>query len=212
MYKNKTNIEIVQSYLDGTKLFPVFGYTPPIIKRNIGDEWVEKGITWRQENGYKTRVNSQADLIRKAREETCKHCGGDMRWGSKLDQLFFSKTGLCENCLIDYETKLRIAGIYPEYEKYKLISNEIGYLKDVLEKIKELIKYFTENNGDVEMICNSEGFIEKWKNTNKDQVLKDANADLKLGKQRIALLTKEKNNAKKKYINGTKKYNLNAYA
>ena len=31
---------------------------------------------------------------------------------------------MCLKCVIDYETKLRIVGIYQDYEAYKLISNE----------------------------------------------------------------------------------------
>jgi hypothetical protein len=212
MYKGKTNIEIVKSYLVGERLFPTFGYVPKEIRRNPGDIWQDsRGVTWRQEVGYRTRVNPQADMIRKAREEQCKQCHGDVRWGTRLDRLFFSKTGLCENCLIDYETKLRIVGVYPEYERFKVVSNEIGHLKEAKAKLEEIVEYFSHNDGDVTMICNEEGFTERWKNTNKDQILKDSKNDLKLCKKTITALTKIKNEAKKKYYEGAKKYKLEVY-
>ena len=211
MYKGKTNLEIVQSYIDGVKLFPKFGYTPLPIKREIGDIWESRGITWKQEKGYKTRVNPQADLIRKAREEKCKQCNGDVRWGSKLDRLFFSKTGMCENCIIDYETKLRIVGVYSDYERYKVVSNELGHLNEAKVKIQEVITYFTHDDGDITMICNGEGFTERWKNTNKDKILEDATADLERVTKIIIELTKIKKDAKKKYLAGAKKNKLPAY-
>ena len=212
MYKGKTNIEIVKSYLEGKRLFPTFGYVSKKIKKNHGDVWKDsKGITWKQEVGYKTRVNPQADMIRKAREEKCNQCGGDVRWGSRLDRIFFSKTGLCENCLIDYETKLRIVGVYPDYEKYKVVSNELGYLMETEVKIQEIINYFAHNEGDVTMLCNEAGFTERWKNTNKDQILKDAKKDLQGVKETITKLISLKKEFKKKYRDGAKKYQLEVY-
>jgi len=209
----KSNIEIVKDYLAGERPFVQVGYTPSKIKRKVGDEWEDvHGITWRQEVGYKKRVNKQADLIREARKQICVSCKNDIKWGSKFDSKFFNRTGLCEKCLIDYETKLRVVGVYDDYERYKLISYELGFVRDAKSKIEEVIKFFGENDGDIEMICNSEGFIEKWKNTNQEQILKDAINDLKLAKKRISDLTKAKTVAKKKYEAGAHKYQLETYA
>jgi hypothetical protein len=36
---------------------------------------------------------------------------------------------------------------------------ELGFIKEARDKVLEVIKYFEENSGDMEMICNSEGFI-----------------------------------------------------
>jgi hypothetical protein len=213
MYKNKTNLEIVKSYLDGEQLFPVFGYTIPYVKRDLGSIWTDaKGITWKQENGYKKRINTQADIIHKAAEEKCNKCSRQIKWGSKLDQTFFNRTRLCENCIIDYETKLRIIGIYNDYEMYKMVSYEIGTVRDIKAKLTEVIRFFNENSGDVEMICNSEGFTERWKNTNKDEILIGAKRDLKLSCKRITSLLKIQAEVKKKYKEGAKKFHLEVYA
>jgi len=212
MYKNKTNIEIVKSYLDGERLFPVFGYVPKKIKRKPGEEWIDtKGIKWKQERGYKKRVNDTADIIREALSQKCNICNSDIKWGTKVDQKFYNRTGFCEKCLIDYETKLRIVGIYPEYERYKLLSYELGYIKEVKEKIEEVIKFFTESSGDVEMICNSEGFIERWKNTNSEDILSGAKNDLKLALKRIAEITSVMEKEKKKFQKGALKFKLKSY-
>src|ERR1039458_5993765 len=205
----KSNIEIVKDYLAGERPVSVFGYIPPEVKRKVGDIWEDnKGITWKQEAGFKTRVNKQADIIREAREEKCKLCHQDIRWGGRADRLFYMKTGLCEGCLIDYETKLRILGIYSDYETYKLASNELGYVKDMKSKIQETIKYFESGDTDVKMLCNSEGFIERWKTTNSDQILSDAKKDLEEVHRRVTALIRIRDEQKEKYTEACAKYNL----
>ena len=208
----KSNIEIVKDYLAGVRPFTQVGYTgKKYVKRAIGDRWVDAdGQEWDQKVGGPTTVNRVAIIVKDALKQKCK-CGQDIQWGTRLDRIFFSKTGMCENCLIDYETKLRIVGVYPEYERYKVVSNEIGHLNEAKAKIEEIVKYFTHNEGDVTMLCNEEGFTERWKNTNKDQILKDAKNDLKMCKKLITALTKIKNEAKKKYHDGAKKYKLEVY-
>jgi hypothetical protein len=149
-----------------------------------------------------------ANIIREAIGVQKCRCGQDVKWGSRADRLFFMKTGLCEGCLIDYETKLRILGIYNSYELYKLASNELGAMTDLKSKIEESIKYFESGDTDVTMLCNSEGFVERWKTTNAEQVLADAKKDLKETRRRIVKLTKFRNAQKAKYIKEATKYKL----
>ena len=211
-YKNLSNIDILKKYVTGERPFIQFGYVIPDKKRNIGEEWQDvKGITWRQENGFQTRINKQADIIRSATVNKCNSCGRDIRWGSRLDKVFFNKTGLCESCLIDYETKLRILGIYDIYEQYKMLSNELGFLNDAKRQIEDVIKFFSDGNPEISMVCNSEGFVEKWKDINREQILTDSKKDLKLARKKIIAITKAKNIAKKKYIAETVKYKLEKY-
>lgn len=208
----KSNIDIVKDYVAGVRPFVQVGYTgKKYVKRAVGERWVDaKGQEWEQKESGPVTVNRVASIVKAAMDQKCR-CGQDIKWGSKLDRIFFSKTGLCENCLIDYETKLRIVGIYPDYERYKVVSNEIGHLNEIRDKLKEFVDYFTNDTGDVTMICNEEGFTERWKNTNKDKILKDAKEDLKKVKRVIAELKKIKKEAKEKYHNGAKKFKLKTY-
>lgn len=210
--QNKSNISVVRDYLDGIRPFTTTGYRGKSYKkREVGEHWVDvKGQEWEQKVSGPVTVNRVADIVRAARDQKCA-CGQDIRWGSKLDRLFFYKTGMCENCLVTYETNLHILGIYDDYEKYKILSNECGFIRDAIEKLKEIIKFFSNNTGDVEMVCNSEGFTERWQNTNKSQILEDAKRDLKLGKQRLKIVTKAKNEAKKKYIKLASMYKQKIY-
>lgn len=207
----KSNIEIVRDYLAGERPVSVFGYTgKEYVRRAIGDTWTDsKGVEWVQKETGPQRVNRMAEAVNAARGvDKCKTCKMDIKWGSRQDVRFYYKTGLCEGCLIDYETKLRVLGIYPDYETYKMASNELGATRDMKEKIKETIEYFESENTDVTMICNSEGFMERWKTTNKDQILVDAKKDLKEARRRISALTKIRDEHKKKYEEAAAKNNL----
>lgn len=211
----KSNIQILRDYVDGVRPFTQVGFVGNKHKyRKEGEKWTDSnGIEWEKKDGQAVRISkTQGDLIREIikQGQTCK-CGQDIRWGSKLDRYFFSRTGLCENCLITYETNLRILGIYEVYERYKLISYELGRLMEAREKIQDVIKFFEENSGDVEMICNSEGFIERWKNTNISQIKEDATKDLQVANDRIEKMIKIKEEAKQLYIDSVKPYNIESY-
>lgn len=209
----KSNIAIIKDYLAGERPFSQIGYTgKEYAKRSVGERWVDaNGQEWEQKEYGPVTINRVAELVKAAQVQKCK-CGQDIKWGSRLDRIFFRKTGLCENCLIDYETKLRIVGIYDDYEKFKLLSNELGFLKDVRTKIEATLKFFKSESGDVKVLCNSEGFTERWKNTNRDQILRDAKRDLKMARKRIAEIAKEKNKFKKKYVDAASQYDLAIYA
>ena len=213
MKHGKSNIDILKDYVAGVRPYIQVGYKGNVDQyRKEGEHWVDaKGIEWEKKDGRNVRITkTQGDLIREMITQKC-NCGQVIKWGSKLDEKFYNRTGMCSNCLIDYETKLHIVGIYPDYEQYKMISYMLGSLKDVKEKLKEVIKFFTENDGTIEMICNSEGFIERWKNTNKDEILQSAKKDLKIARQRITELTKARDEAKKKYVEGAIKFKLETY-
>ena len=218
LHKNHSNLDTIRAYLKGDKLdIKIYNNIPEKEKHRVdGEEWELQGIKYRKENGKTIKLTkSQGDIIRDAIGNDVCHadgCNQNIKWGTSRDQYLYRRTGLCENCLIDYETKLRIAGIYPDYEKYKLESYALGSLKESKDKIKELIKYFTENTGDV-TLPNEDGQIDAtWVNTNRDKILKDAKADLKNVKHWITTLSKTVQLYKRLYITGAKKYKLPVYA
>jgi hypothetical protein len=213
--KGKSNIDILRDYVDGVRPFTQVGYVGEKHKhRKEGEQWKDKsGIEWQRKDGQNVRLTkTQGDIIREAIKDgqKCK-CGQDIRWGSKLDQYFFARTGLCEGCLINYETNLRILGIYDKYERYKLISYELGRMEEGKAKIEDVIKFFSNSDGDVEMICNSEGFIERWKTTNKDDIVVEAKNDLQRLNGNIEKMKSYRDEAKQLYADSVKPYNLEAY-
>lgn len=214
---NKSNIQIVQDYLEGVRPFIQVGYVGDANKyRKDGEKWVDKdGVEWEKRDGKSIRLTkTQGEIVREAIGDTldCKKCGMKYKWAGKFDLKFLARTGLCESCLIEYETKLRILGIYPDYEKYKLLSYELGSLKTAKEHISAAIDFFSKSNGDVTMLCNSEGFIERWKNTNQNQIVDDARKELETVNNRIEELAKLVVETKEKYKIASEKYGLDCYA
>lgn len=205
---NKSNIEIIQSYLNGERPFIQVGYSPIKPKRKIDEIWTDShGIKWIQKKGYKTRFNEQTNLIRKLSVQKCK-CGQDIKFGNRLDNSFFIKTGKCFDCIIKDETELRVLGIFPLYEKYKIISNYEGYIKDIRQKIKDSIQYLEEEPNSIKVLCNSEGFIENFRNVNTVELLKSAKEDLIKINKRIKEVSKERKLIEKSYKSELKKARL----
>ena len=210
LHKSLSNIDTIKHYLKGEKTnIQISNFITEKEKfRKDGDEWEINGIQYKKENGKTIQVTkTKGDLIRDLITEKCQ-CGQIIKWGSKYDEKFFRRTGLCENCIIDFETKLRIIDAYPDYEIYKLSSYKLGHLKEAKEKLKEIVNYFENDRGDVTMICDETGFTERWKNTNRIQILKDSKRDLKVIRKNIAELTKLVQQYKAAYIEKAVKFNV----
>jgi len=196
-YRGKSNLDIIRSYLTGERPFVQIGYTPKEIKRKDGDEWTDAcGKRWKMVNGAKVSVNSQAEMIREMTRQKCT-CGQDIRYGNRLDAKFFLKTGKCFDCIIKEETELRILGVYHHYENYKMLSNYLGYLEDMKQKIEESIHHFETESDTLNVLCNSEGFLEKFKGMNTADLLKAAREDLIEITKAITKVTKDKKKAKR---------------
>lgn len=195
----KSNIEILQNYVDGTRPFISVGYTPPTKLRKEGERWEDvNGTKWEQKNGYKVQIHEQANFIRKVSAQKCS-CGQDIRYGNRFDEKFFSKTGKCYDCVIKEETELRILGVYHHYENYKLLSNYLGYLKDVRQKISDSIQYFEREDGKLKVLCNGEGFLENFTGLNTKELLDAAKKDLEKVNAVIKKVFFDKTQAKKIY-------------
>jgi hypothetical protein len=205
-YRGKTNIQLVSDYLSGTRPFIQVGYSAATKKRKVGERWKDNnGVTWEQREGYKTRINEQASIIREASKQICS-CGQEIQFAGRLDELFYRKTGKCFDCVIKEETEYRILGVFSLYERYKLISNYYGFIIDMKSKIEESIRYFEKDEGkSLDILCNSEGFIEKFSGLNTTELMKSAKKDLKEVDKTIALVTKDLKEAKQLFEEGLKK-------
>jgi hypothetical protein len=211
MHKGKSNIEIVKDYLAGERPFVQVGYQGEHHDRKVGERWEDlQGITWEKTKWGVTRINKQADSIRKMLEQKC-GCGQDIKYGTKRDELFFQRTGMCENCLINYETGLRVLGIYDTYEQYKLLSNEYGFVVDAEQKVNETLEFAEKDDGSLSILCNGEGFLEKFHGYNSEEFIKQVKADLKILRKRIVVVGKAKEKAKKNYEKLCKKFKVKAY-
>ena len=178
----KSNLSIVQDYLAGERPFVQVGYDANIAlqSRKEGEEWEESdGSKWVKKNGYKHRVSKKAQYIL---EQRCSVCNADMKWGNHLDQKIYPKTQRCYECNIEFEGILVARGLFGDYEKFKIINNELSMMRDFKNKITDSISYlenYTPQTKNLQFF-NEDGSNEIWiDDTDRRQVvLKDLKADL----------------------------------
>jgi hypothetical protein len=213
--KGKSNIDIVKDYVAGVRPFTELSMhiSEDQRYRNEGEKWTDsKGIQWQKLNGKNVRLTkTQGDVIREAIGDglDCKKCGAKYKWANRIDRKMITRTSYCQDCLIDYETKLRVLGIYEAYEKYRLASYELGHLKMLKLKIKETLDYFQRTEGDVTTLPESEhDSAIVWKNTNKDKIVADAEADLKNVEELLAKGIPMTADFKQAYLDAIAKHDL----
>ena len=141
----------------------VVGYTKAKETHQVGDVWEDEHNRYEQKEGYilKTGKNSEAlQEIRKYLEEKskCKNPNCKTIKKSEKDLKLITKGGFCINCTAEKETELRTAGVWKEYQDYKVWTNMIIYGKQKLEQLKQSldeIKPYYE-------YVNEDGTTEKW--------------------------------------------------
>lgn len=175
----KSNIDIVKGYLQGERPFVQVGYTggaDKYIIRKEGETWADSsGKQWVHQDGVTKTVTPLMDMIREETNDKCKKCNREIRWGNKYDRKMFNKTGRCFDCLIEEETELRIKGQFKLYESKKLLENELSYLKDVKQKLRESKEYVKSEQKLT--FVNSNGMVEEWSNQARQELEKSIKKD-----------------------------------
>lgn len=142
----------------GAKTGVQIGYNKGYVERKEGDVWQENNKTWTIKNGIKMTV-TKLDNVKKALQMplTCPNCNQPMNKG-RLDKLMYSIHKQCSDCVIKYETKLKIEGKFEEYQK--TINNQgIAYhIKEMENVLLELA--LNQSN---ESFVTEAGDIEAWK-------------------------------------------------
>lgn len=187
----KSNLSIVKDYLDGNRPFVQVGYTSDsdVVTRKNGEIWTDvNGKRWIKKNGFKKAINSVNSSTVDATKQVCKDCSMEIKWGNRYDQIFFNKTGRCQECVAKYESKLRLQGKFEEYEQKKYFSNQLSISREFKTKIDESISYI-ENNKKISF-PNGDGTLDMWTIERRDLIIKDLKKDLKKINKSIATLEK----------------------
>lgn len=155
--------------------------TPNII-RNVGDIWEETlangdVIQWEQKKGFrvKTRKNLSKTVndlreylssFPNCQKETC-----TCRNPTTLDNKFRRLMGMCHDCVVSYETALKIKGEFNEYALNKMKRNAEEFFKQADQEVEVIIRAldspgYTNGDGSFEKweVDNKEGIVEKIKN------------------------------------------------
>jgi len=193
--QSKSNIDIVKGYLDGERPFIQVGYVgdkDKYIIRKEGETWTDSsGKNWIQTANGPQTVTRVMDIIREEMNEKCSCCGREIRWGTRQDRKMYYKTKKCLDCLVEEETQLRIKGQFKLYETKKLIENELSYLNDIRQKLKEGKDYLESEDSKTITYANQTGMVEEWSNEARGELLENVKKDFVTCLKKIKSAEKE---------------------
>jgi hypothetical protein len=173
------------------------GWTGEKTQRKVGDIWEDDTYRYEKKEGFilKTSKNSEAfDELRKWRDEQgrCKSPTCNTIKLTPTHKKLIEKTGYCANCLAEIEGKIRIAGLWEQYEDYKIYTRMLVEGKIKLEQLQqahaEAKQYYEYTNED--------GTSEKWE---LPQPLEEVKAELmemiEYGKEELIKVEEFRNKA-----------------
>jgi len=153
------------------------GWEAKKVKREIGDRWTDAdGKEWEQHDGFVMRV-TQYDEARAYLDElnTCKSKECKTFKITAAHKKIIKKTGYCIDCLVEREAKMREAGLYQNYEFWKLNSNTLGQMQEDLKQFEQARK----DADTIPSFVNADGSIERWSfDGDMEKVKKDLDSDI----------------------------------
>jgi len=191
---DKSNLSIVKDYLDGNRPFIQVGYDPNLnnSKRKEGEIWEDsQGNKWMWKNGSKRKIPKLAQI---KIEQRCNICNADTKWGNYLDQKVYPKTGRCYDCNIAFDSKLKILGVFEDYEKHKIYKSMLSEMNDFKQQMTESLTYLESDSSLPKLqYFNEDGSQEFWTDDTdmKSKVLTDLKKDLTSVNERIDELNKK---------------------
>lgn len=118
-----------------------------------GDVWEADGKQWTIKNGIKQTVTKFDDLKRLiVMPLTCPECGKAMKV-NQYNKEMWSIHKKCFDCVIEYETKLRLEGKFEEYQRNIMNANKDALLDETLDAIDAWANVqdtFVNEAGDIE--------------------------------------------------------------
>lgn len=161
------NIESIKQMLEGkhtsqNKIQVTVGDYAPSISRRVGDKWTDDdGNEWEQKEGYAVKLGKEwqqelhqyLNSFSNCPKETC-----TCTLPKRLDEKMKAIHGMCFDCVIEMEHKLKIQGKYKEYEQEKIKQNALAWLKQA-ERDKDLV---IEELTRTLKFVNSNGMVESW--------------------------------------------------
>ena len=141
------------------------------INRNIGDKWFdEDGNEWEQKNGYKIKLGKEWQQELHEYLTSFPNCPKESctcTFPKKIDEKMKKVNGMCFDCVVQMEHKIRIEGKWDQYEKRKVKENAMAWLNEA-----ESDKNAIANELSRLEFTNDFGDNEKWKTPfNKEEML-----------------------------------------
>jgi hypothetical protein len=174
--KKLKNVRAVEKLLSGehkSQTRKVFGYNgnkpTDTEKRKVGDVWIEyddngnEVCKWEQRNGYRIKMQTYAPTMDEVHKERyafpkCPKPECTCTNPTRLDLKFKNMSGMCMDCVIEEETKMKIRGTFNEYAINKIEENAKSFFKEADVEVNAIKQGLRDGVGYV----NSDGSIEKW--------------------------------------------------
>jgi hypothetical protein len=103
----------------------------------------------------------------------------DVRWGNYLDDRVWPKTGYCYDCFINFQTELKMMGMFEVYNELQDLKNERSILEDYKRKFEESQTFCQKNQGKPVEFLEEDGSFERWEGVQDyTKILEDVTNDL----------------------------------
>lgn len=143
--------------------------------REIGDVWEEvnpvTGIVtiWEQRKGYRAKRVKGGNAITAhidTREEfpNCYHDSCKTKPKNHLDSKMKGIHGMCFDCVVEMEGRLKYQGKFDEYARNKMKANAQAFLRDAKKEVEIVAETFKDIN-----YSNSDGSLDKFVMENPEQ-------------------------------------------
>lgn len=134
-------------------------------QRKVGETWTDSdGSMWEQKEYGKLQKSAITDTMAEVRQflqsiSQCKDVNCKTVKYSAVDKKLISKTGFCLHCLTERELRVKLDGLWEEYENYKIYSNMISEGIELISKFKQA---YADAKQEYEYI-NENGTTEMWR-------------------------------------------------
>lgn len=193
------NIEALNKMLRGEhrtqtrKTFGFSGAKNTNITRNVGDVWSEEVgegnvVWWEQKDGYRVKRRYAPDVeeqMVKLRQylnsfPNCQKEKCTCLQPTHLDVKFRKIMGMCHDCTVTMETRMKMRGEFDQYAIEKMKQNAISFFRQAdaeVEIIKSSLQSisFTGENGEVE----------SWSSENASALLERIDHDYNTLKEKV---------------------------
>jgi len=169
---------ITKKYGDSTGV--QVGYEKQTEDHVEGDVWEEGDKTWTIKDGIKQTV-TKLDRIKKLTRIPllCPKCSQPTK--NALDKKMYPLHGMCFNCVVVMESRLKMEGKYEEYKKNMITKNIITHIEEAEQFIEEFVRSNVK-----ETYVTEQGDVEEWEGgIDKDKMVEKWKEELKEMKERL---------------------------
>jgi hypothetical protein len=141
------------------------GFSKAKETHKVGDVWEDEHHRYEQKDGFIVKTGKNHEQLKQIRDylsekNNCKNTECQTISIKEKDKQFIKNTGFCMNCTIDNEHKIRVEGLWKEYQDYKVLSRMIVVGKIKLDSYRQALDDVKE---EYEMVGSEGNVTEKWK-------------------------------------------------